>query len=122
MQVALPANDAARIKPGDEATLELGEDREIGGRVRSVTPALDPESRSATAIISLAGAVPGVQPGAFLQARIRPSGETDATAISVPEAAVQMVEGTRSCIRSHRNWLPGNARCYRLTLRRTHPH
>lgn len=93
VQVALPANDAARIKPGDEATLELGEDREIGGRVRSVTPALDPESRSATAIISLAGAVPGLQPGAFLQARIRPSGETDATAISVPEAAVQMVEG-----------------------------
>ena len=93
VQVALPASDAARIKPGDEATLELGEDREIGGRVRSVTPALDPESRSATAIISLANAVPGLQPGAFLQARIRPSGETDATSISVPESAVQMVEG-----------------------------
>ncbi len=93
VQVALPASDAARIRPGDEATLELGQDREIGGRVRSVTPALDPESRSATAIISLAGAVPGLQPGAFLQARIRPSGETDATSISVPESAVQMVEG-----------------------------
>lgn len=93
VQVALPASDAARIRPGDEATLELGQDREIGGRVRSVTPALDPESRSATAIISLAGAVPGLQPGAFLQARIRPSGETDATTISVPESAVQMVEG-----------------------------
>ena len=93
VQVALPASDAARIRPGDEATLELGQDREIGGRVRSVTPALDPESRSATAIISLAGAVPGVQPGAFLQARIRPTGETDATSISVPESAVQMVEG-----------------------------
>ena len=93
VQVALPASDAARIRPGDEATLELGQDREIGGRVRSVTPALDPESRSATAVISLAGAVPGLQPGAFLQARIRPSGETDATSISVPESAVQMVEG-----------------------------
>ncbi|MEE4540237.1 MAG: efflux RND transporter periplasmic adaptor subunit [Erythrobacter sp.] len=93
VQVALPASDAARIRPGDEATLALGQDREIGGRVRSVTPALDPESRSATAVISLAGAVPGLQPGAFLQARIRPSGETDATSISVPESAVQMVEG-----------------------------
>lgn len=93
VQVALPASDAARIRPGDEATLELGQDREIGGRVRSITPALDPESRSATAVISLAGAVPGLQPGAFLQARIRPSGETDATSISVPESAVQMVEG-----------------------------
>ncbi|WP_336986784.1 efflux RND transporter periplasmic adaptor subunit [Altererythrobacter aquiaggeris] len=93
VQVALPASDAARIRPGDEATLEIGEEREIGGRVRSVTPALDPESRSATAVISLAGAVPGLQPGAFLQARIRLSGETDATSISVPESAVQMVEG-----------------------------
>ncbi len=93
VQVALPASDAARIRPGDEATLELGQDREIGGRVRSITPALDPESRSATAIISLARAVPGLQPGAFLQARIQPSGETDATSISVPESAVQMVEG-----------------------------
>ena len=93
VQVALPASDAARIRPGDEATLEFGEEREIGGRVRSITPARDPESRSATAIISLANAVPGLQPGAFLQARIRPSGETDATSISVPESAVQMVEG-----------------------------
>ncbi|SMQ73981.1 membrane fusion protein, cobalt-zinc-cadmium efflux system [Altererythrobacter xiamenensis] len=93
VQVALPASDAARIRPGDEATLEFGEEREIGGRVRSITPALDPESRSATAVISLAGAVPGLQPGAFLQARIQPSGETDATLISVPESAVQMVEG-----------------------------
>ncbi|ALH81221.1 MAG: efflux RND transporter periplasmic adaptor subunit [Erythrobacter sp.] len=93
VQVALPANDAARISPGDEATLELGQGREIGGRVRSVTPALDPESRSATAIIALRGGVPELRPGAFLQARIRPSDEADVAAISVPEEAVQMVEG-----------------------------
>lgn len=93
VQVALPANDAARISPGDEATLEFGQDREIGGRVRSITPALDPENRSATAIIALSRAVPGLQPGAFLQARIRPSGEADVEAISVSEEALQMVEG-----------------------------
>ncbi len=93
VQVALPAADAVRIKQGDEASLELGGGGQIGGRVRSVTPALDPESRSATAIITLAGAVPGLQPGAFLQARIRPSGETNAEAISVPESAVQTIEG-----------------------------
>ncbi len=93
VQVALPATDAARIKPGDEATLEVTEGREIGGRVRSVTPALDPESRSATAIITLTRAIQGLQPGAFLQARIQPSGETDAGAIAVPEAAVQLMGG-----------------------------
>lgn len=93
VQVALPANDAARISPGDEATLELGQGREIGGRVRSVTPALDPENRSATAVISLARGASDLRPGAFLQARISPSGEADAATISVPEDAVQMVEG-----------------------------
>ncbi|KWV92381.1 efflux RND transporter periplasmic adaptor subunit [Erythrobacter sp. YT30] len=93
VQVALPANDAARIRPGDETTLELGRGREIGGRVRSITPALDPENRSATAVISLARGAPDLRPGAFLQARIRPSGEADDATISVPDDAVQTVEG-----------------------------
>lgn len=93
IHVALPASDAARIRPGDDATLQIGQDRQIGGSVRSVTPALDRENRSATAIITLSGGIAGLQPGAFLQARIRPSGERDATAIAVPEDAVQMIEG-----------------------------
>ena len=93
IQVALPAEDASRIQPGDEAALLVGDSREIGARVRSVTPSLDPESRSATAVLTLSRAVPGLQPGAFLQARIRPSGEVDQTRIAVPEDAVQVLEG-----------------------------
>ncbi|WP_435203784.1 efflux RND transporter periplasmic adaptor subunit [Qipengyuania sp. 902] len=93
IEVALPSEDASRIQPGDEAALIMGDEREIGARVRSVTPALDPESRSATAVLSLTRAIPGLQPGAFLQARIRPSGEVDQTRIAVPEDAVQVIEG-----------------------------
>ena len=93
IEVALPSEDASRIQPGDEAALIMGDEREIGARVRSVTPALDPESRSATAVLSLTRAIPGLQPGAFLQARIRPSGEVDQTRIAVPEDAVQVLEG-----------------------------
>ena len=93
IEVALPSQDAARIQPGDEAALIVGDGREIGARVRSVTPSLDPESRSATAVLSLSRAVPGLQPGAFLQARIRPSGEVDQSRIAVPEDAVQVLEG-----------------------------
>jgi len=93
IEVALPSADAVRIKPGDEAALIVGDGREIGARVRSVTPSLDPESRSATAILNLPGSVSGLQPGSFLQARIRPSGEVDQRRIAVPEDAVQVVDG-----------------------------
>ncbi len=93
IEVALPSAEASRIQPGDEATLELAENREIGARVRSVTPSLDPESRSATAVLSLTRSIPGLQPGAFLQARIRPSGEVDTGRMSVPESAVQSLDG-----------------------------
>jgi len=93
IEVALPSAEASRIQPGDEAVLVVGDGREIGARVRSVTPSLDPESRSATAVLSLSRGVPGLQPGAFLQARIRPSGEIDRDRIAVPEDAIQVVEG-----------------------------
>ncbi|WP_137679617.1 efflux RND transporter periplasmic adaptor subunit [Aurantiacibacter suaedae] len=93
IEVALPYADASRIQPGDEAMLIVGDGREIGARVRSVTPSLDPQSRSATAVLSLARGVPGLQPGAFLQARIRPSGEIHRDRIVVPEDAIQVVEG-----------------------------
>ena len=93
IEVSLPSQDASRIQPGDEATLIVGDGREIGARVRSVTPSLDAESRSAIAVLSLPRAVPGLQPGAFLQARIRPSGEVDKSRIAVPEDAVQVVDG-----------------------------
>ncbi|MCD1622570.1 efflux RND transporter periplasmic adaptor subunit [Citromicrobium bathyomarinum] len=93
VEVALPSAEASRIQPGDEATLEIADNREVGARVRSVTPSLDPESRSATAVLSLARPIPGLQPGAFLQARIRPSGEVDNGRMSVPESAVQTIDG-----------------------------
>src|SRR5690606_15716566 len=53
----------------------------------------DPENRTATAVIALAGAITGVQPGAFLEARVRPSGAVDPNRISVPQDAVQEFEG-----------------------------
>lgn len=94
VQVAIPAADAARIRPGDEASIILPDGTEIGTRVRSVTPALDPQSRSAIAVLSLPGAVPGLQPGAFLQARLKPSAEVISDAVAVPEVAVQSIDGT----------------------------
>jgi cobalt-zinc-cadmium efflux system membrane fusion protein len=93
VEVAIPAADVARISPGDEAALLMPGGVEVGARVRSVTPSLDAGSRSATAVLSLARPVPGLQPGAFVQARLRPAGETDVSRIAVPEDAVQVIEG-----------------------------
>lgn len=93
VEAAIPAGDIGRLRPGDQATLVLPDGREIGGRIRSLTPAVDPENRTATAVISVAGAIPGIQPGAFLEARVRPSGAVDPGRISVPQDAVQEFEG-----------------------------
>lgn len=86
----LPA-DAARISPGNTAVLEL-----LGGTtrdavVRSVTPGLDPESRSVTAVLQPAG-VAGLSQGQGLRVRIRAGDGADGR-ITLPEEAVQSVEG-----------------------------
>ncbi|MGB7404951.1 MAG: efflux RND transporter periplasmic adaptor subunit [Pacificimonas sp.] len=93
VEVALPSAEATRVQPGDEAILELPGGREERARVRSVTPALDMDSRSATAVLKLARPIAELQPGAFLQARILPSEEIDRDRVSIPEAAVQTLDG-----------------------------
>lgn len=93
IEVAIPAAEAARIAVGDEAIVAVPGGGEVGARVRSVTPLLDPESRSAVALLSLRRAVPGLQPGAFVETRIRPSRGSGTEGYSVSEEAVQTVEG-----------------------------
>lgn len=92
IEVAVPAADATSISPGDQAIIALPGDGQASARVRSITPSLDPESRSAVAILSLPRPLPNLQPGAFVQVRIRPSGEVDVNQIAVPEAAVQVLD------------------------------
>ena len=87
----LPA-DARRIQPGARATLELigGETR--NATVRSVTPSVDAESRTATVVLMPEG-TSGLTPGQGLRVRIRPSVASATGTISLPEEAVQSFEG-----------------------------
>lgn len=87
----LPA-DARRIQPGARATLELigGETR--NATVRSVTPSVDAESRTATVVLIPEG-TSGLTPGQGLRVRIRPSAAATSGTISLPEEAVQSFEG-----------------------------
>ena len=93
VEVALPAAQGGRIAPGDTASVDVPGGGQVTARVRSVTPSLDAESRSATAVLTLRGTVPGLQPNAFVEVRISPSGAVRAKGVSVPEDAVQTIAG-----------------------------
>lgn len=85
------AADARRVQPGDSAVIELADNETRRAVVRSVTPGLDPESKSATVVLEPEGAS-GLSQGQGLRARIRPAG-ADTSRIALPEEAVQSFEG-----------------------------
>lgn len=92
VETALTAADAARVKPGDPASVVF-QNTTLSATVRSVTPGLDVESRTATAVLSLREREASLQPGQFVRVRISPKA-TSATssAIVVPDEAVQSFE------------------------------
>ena len=88
--------DAVRIAPGDRAVVELADGGTVPAAVRAVTPGLDPDSRSATVVLTLAGEAPALQPGQVARVRISarpPVGSNPSGGIRVPEEAVQMIQG-----------------------------
>ncbi len=91
VDVSVLAADVQRIRPGNAAVIELANGETRAAVVRSVTPSLDPESRTATVVLQPDG-IGGLTPGQGLRARIRPDGG-DAGRIALPEEAVQNVEG-----------------------------
>lgn len=91
VEAALPATEASRVQPGDRARVEMVDGRVLEATVRSVTPGLDPESRTATAVLDVGAA--SLQPGLTARARIFPKMAATNTAIIVPDEAVQSVEG-----------------------------
>lgn len=86
------AADARRIKPGDTAVIELLGGETVTAVVRSATPSLDPDSKTATIVLTPQG-IGGLTPGQGLRARIKPRGGGDSALIALPEEAVQTVEG-----------------------------
>ena len=91
LEVSVLAADVRRIAPGNAAVIELANGETRGAVVRSVTPSLDPESRTATVVLQPEG-IGGLTQGQGLRARIRPGGG-DAGRIALPEEAVQSFEG-----------------------------
>ncbi len=92
IEAAVTATDARRIRPGDLAVVEEANGEPRTAVVRSVTPGVSEETRSATVVLSLTGGASGLQPGQLVKARIT-SRQSLTTGIVVPEEAVQTVEG-----------------------------
>ncbi len=93
VETALTADDAARVKPGDKALLILPY-AALETTVRSVTPGLDTESHTATAVLNLDARAAALQPGQFVRVRIlTKAAPATGGAITVPEEAVQSYEG-----------------------------
>lgn len=86
------AADARRIQVGDTAIIELLGGETMTAIVRSATPSLDPDSKTATIILVPEG-IGGLTVGQGLRARIKPRGGGQDGLIALPEEAVQTVEG-----------------------------
>lgn len=86
--------DAARLAPGDAAVLVRADGTTIDAVVRSVTPTLSGETRTATVLLT-PGTSAGLTPGVGLQARLLPkAGSAGATgSVIVPDEAIQNVDG-----------------------------
>lgn len=93
VDAAVPAVDAQRIQPGDRAVVELPNGGTVEAVVRSSTPSLNPESRTATVVLQPAGMPAGLTQGQAVRVRIVPRGSVTGSAIVLPEEAVQQVEG-----------------------------
>lgn len=91
VEASIAGMDAPRIKPGDRAVIETADGRAIEGKVRSITPGLNAETRAATAVLDVSP--DGLQPGQSVRARIIPGVASGSKAIVVPDEAVQSVEG-----------------------------
>ena len=92
IDAAVPSIDAQRIQPGDRATIELPGGGTVEAVVRSSTPSLNRESRTATIVLHPAGVPAGLTQGQALRVRITPRGSA-AERIVVPEEAVQQING-----------------------------
>lgn len=92
VEAAISAADMARVAVGDRATVELPDGRVLEARVRAVTPSLNAETRSATAVLDIAGGQ--IQPGLSVRARLFPAVAAASSSIVVPDESVQSVNGS----------------------------
>jgi cobalt-zinc-cadmium efflux system membrane fusion protein len=92
IEASVTAADAARISPGDAATISTASGVSHPAQVQSVTPTVNEQTRSATVVLSLTEQKDGPTPGEFVEAVITPKSAAP-TGFVIPEEAIQRVDG-----------------------------
>lgn len=93
IEASVSPADAGRVRAGDRAVIELPGGGTAEAIVRSSTPSLNAESRTATIVLSPSGTPGALAQGQAVRVRITPRGAPADGRIVLPEEAVQSVEG-----------------------------
>ena len=93
VEASITAADVRRINAGDEATLLPRSGTPIAATVRSVTPTVSADTRSATVVLVPKGDAAALVVGEGMQARLHGRNTEAATGITVPEDAIQNMDG-----------------------------
>ena len=92
VEASVTAGDTSRIAPGSEAAIVLANGSPVPARVQAVTPTAMGSSRTATVVVVPTQATDRLVVGEGVQVRLRTQ-PGDAAALSVPEDAVQNLDG-----------------------------
>jgi len=93
----VPPVEAVRVRVGDRVELSTSDGRSIEGRVRAATGVVDPQSRTATIVVTPTVGANMLAPGQLVQARIFASGGATKGGVVVPQDAVQTL-GDRTVV------------------------
>ncbi|MBD5802854.1 Multidrug resistance protein MdtA precursor [Azoarcus sp. Aa7] len=85
------AADIGQIRPGDGARLTLAGGESAEGRVRSIAPSIDPQTRNGIIYVDLADSA--AKAGMFANGEIMPAAQEAPRALSLPQSAVLLRDG-----------------------------
>lgn len=85
------ADDIGQIRAGDTATLKLASGETVDGRVRSIAPSIDPQTRNGIVYADLAEST--AKAGMFASGEITPAAQKAQQSLSLPQSAVLLRDG-----------------------------
>lgn len=93
IEAAVPVADARRIMAGDTATIVTSQGAPIDATVRSITPTAGGATQAATVVLIPTSGAGQLVAGVGVQVRIRVRSDGGAGGLTVPEDAVQNIDG-----------------------------